>query len=70
MNNQPIVLERVFNAPIDKVWNALTKNEEMKIWYFQLPEFIPVVGFEFRFTGGPAADRQYLHICEITEVKP
>ena len=69
MDNQPIILERVFNAPIDKVWNALTNNEEMKIWYFQLPEFIPVIGFEFRFIGGPTADRQYQHICKITAVE-
>jgi uncharacterized protein YndB with AHSA1/START domain len=42
----------------------------MKQWYFDLKEFRPEVGFEFRFWGGPAEDRQYLHICEITEVIP
>ena len=70
MDNQPYVIERIFMAPIEKVWEAISNKVEMKKWYFDLAEFNPVVGFEFRFTGGPTADRQYLHICEITEVIP
>ncbi len=42
----------------------------MKIWYFDLKEFKPEVGFKFSFTGGPSPERQYLHVCEITEVIP
>jgi len=39
----------------------------MKQWYFKLPEFKPVVGFEFQFEGGPP-EKTYLHFCKITEV--
>lgn len=54
---------------IDKtVWKAITDNEQLKQWYFKLPAFKAEVGFEFRFTGGPSPEKQYLHICEVTEV--
>jgi uncharacterized protein YndB with AHSA1/START domain len=70
MNNKPIQLERLFNAPIERVWKALTDKNEMKIWYFDLKEFKPEIGFKFSFTGGPSPEKQYLHVCEITEVIP
>jgi uncharacterized protein YndB with AHSA1/START domain len=69
MNTQPIVVERTINASVDKTWKALTDNDEMKQWYFKLPEFRPEEGFEFQFEGGD--DKQtYLHLCKITEVIP
>jgi hypothetical protein len=43
---------------------------KMKQWYFDLPEFRAEVGFKFHFSGGPSAERQYLHLCEVTEVVP
>lgn len=70
MTTQPFIIERVFDAPIEEVWRALTQKELMKEWYFDLKEFKPEVGFQFSFTGGPSPDRQYLHLCEITELIP
>jgi uncharacterized protein YndB with AHSA1/START domain len=70
MNNEPFVIERTLNAPIEKVWKAITDKDQMKQWYFDLTEFKPEVGFEFQFSGGPAPERQYLHLCKITEVIP
>ena len=67
MKNEPFVIERTFNAPINKVWRAITNKEEMKQWYFDLAEFKPVVGFEFSFTGENEG-RRYLHLCKIIEV--
>ncbi len=69
MNNEPFVIERTFNAPVAKVWKAITDKNEMKQWYFDLPEFKAEVGFEFQFYGGPP-EKQYLHLCKITEVIP
>jgi len=66
---QPFVIERTLKAPIQKVWEAITDKNKMKEWYFDLPDFKAEVGLEFRFYGGPD-DRQYLHICEVTEVVP
>ena len=34
-----VVLERTFDAPIERVWNALTDVEQMRQWYFDLKEF-------------------------------
>jgi uncharacterized protein YndB with AHSA1/START domain len=70
MENKTIYLERLFNADVKKVWSALTDKNEMKLWYFDLKEFKPEVGFVFQFTGGPSPEKQYLHICEITELIP
>lgn len=68
MKKENVVVERTFNAPIDKVWRAITDKDEMKSWYFQLEDFKPKVGFKFDFTGGPEDGPQYLHLCEVTEV--
>ncbi len=70
MENQPIIVERTLNAPVAKVWKAITDKDEMKIWYFDLAEFKAEVGFKFQFMGGDTEGKQYLHLCEITEVIP
>jgi uncharacterized protein YndB with AHSA1/START domain len=60
----------VYNAPIGKVWHALTDLEKMRQWYFPaLTEFEPEIGFETRFdvqSGG----KTFPHIWKITEVIP
>jgi len=67
MKNEPFVIERTYNASIDKVWSAITNRNEMKQWYFDLKEFKPEVGFEFEFMGGPP-EKSYRHLCKVTEV--
>jgi len=70
MENEPVIVKRIYNVPIEKVWNALTDNNEIKQWYFQLADFKPEVGFKFQFSGGADNGHQYLHLCEVTEVIP
>lgn len=67
MDNEVIVLERVFNAPISRVWKAISNKDEMKNWYFDLEEFRPEVGFKFQFIADKD-EKQYVHLCEVTEV--
>jgi uncharacterized protein YndB with AHSA1/START domain len=67
MNHQPFVIERVFNAPIEKVWKAITDKDQMKQWYFDIPGFRAEVGCEFQFEGG-TEENCYLHLCKVTEV--
>jgi len=69
MKAEPFVIERTYNAPIDKVWQAITDKDKMKEWYFDLEKFKPEVGFEFQFTGG-TEENKFLHLCKITEVIP
>jgi uncharacterized protein YndB with AHSA1/START domain len=68
MSTQPFVIERVYSAPIQKVWEAITVKEKMKEWYFDLAEFKPEVGFEFEFTAGDKDNFQYRHLCRVTKV--
>ena len=69
MKPEPFVIERLLNAPIEKVWKAITDKEQMKQWYFDLPDFKPEPGFEFQFEGGDK-DNIYVHLCKVTEVIP
>ena len=66
---EAVVIERTFNAPVARVWKALTDVEEMRRWYFDLKEFKPEVGFEFAFTVEHEGFK-YCHLCKITEVIP
>jgi uncharacterized protein YndB with AHSA1/START domain len=65
----PIIIERTFSAPIARVWKAITNKDDMARWYFDLEEFKPEVGFEFRFSVEHEGFK-YDHHCKITEVIP
>ena len=66
MKNEPVVIERIFSAPVEKVWKAITYKNEMKQWYFDLADFKPEKGFEFSFKGG-SDDKVYVHLCKVKE---
>ena len=66
---EAVVIERTFNAPVARVWKALTDVEEMRRWYFELKQFKPEVGFEFEFLVEHEG-MKYHHLCEVTEVIP
>ena len=77
LDNQPaqfidgiIVIERVYNAPVQKVWEAITDKDEMKKWYFDLAEFKAEPGFEFKFIGEGKQGEKFLHLCKVIEVVP
>ena len=70
MNNEPFVIERTLNAPVQKVWEALTDKKKMQEWYFYLSDFKPGVGFEFSFPGKGNEGQDYIHLCKITKVEP
>lgn len=45
-----VKLEVLLKGSIDSVWEAITKPELMKLWYFEdMPDFKPEVGFTTRF---------------------
>jgi uncharacterized protein YndB with AHSA1/START domain len=69
MKKAPLVFERVYDAPIEKTWAAITNRDQMKQWYFDIKEFKAEKGFKFHFTGGDEKV-QYLHQCEILECDP
>ena len=67
--SEPLVIERTFDASIERVWKAITNAEEMRHWYFELEEFKPEKGFEFEFTVEHNGET-YHHLCEVTDVIP
>jgi len=67
MKQEPFVIERTYNAPVEQVWNAITDKNAMKQWYFDIAEFKPEVGFEFSFEGRDKG-KVFIHLCKITEV--
>jgi uncharacterized protein YndB with AHSA1/START domain len=66
---EPIVIERIFNAPVPRVWQALTDVDQMREWYFDLKEFKAQIGFEFDFVVEHEGN-SYHHLCRVTEVIP
>ncbi len=66
---EAVVIERTFNAPVERVWKALTDVDEMRQWYFDVKEFRPEVGSEFEFVVEHEG-MTYHHLCRVTEVIP
>ena len=67
--SEPLIIERTFNAPVAKVWNAITDVDQMRQWYFDLKEFRAEVGFEFEFLIEHEGNT-YHHLCKVMEVVP
>jgi uncharacterized protein YndB with AHSA1/START domain len=67
MAAEAIVLERTFNAPVARVWKALTDVNQMRQWYFDLKELKPEPGFEFEFVVEHEGNT-YHHLCRVTDV--
>ena len=64
-----VVIERTFDAPVARVWDALTEVNQMRHWYFDLKEFRAEVGFEFDFTVEHNGNT-YRHLCRIIGAVP
>ena len=69
MAAEPVIVERVFDAPTAAVWKAITDKDAFKHWYFEIAEFEPSVGCEFQFTH-EANGFKYVHHCKVIEVVP
>jgi len=66
----PIITQQNFNQPIEKVWNALTKFELMRLWFFDnIPYFEAKVGFKTQFNV-QSENRDFLHLWTVVEVIP
>jgi len=68
--NNPVVLERIFNSPVERVWHAITDINQMRLWYFpQLENFQPEKGFETQFNVHHEG-KDFLHIWKVKDVVP
>jgi uncharacterized protein YndB with AHSA1/START domain len=66
---EAVIVERILNAPVPRVWEALTDVDQMRQWYFDLKQFTPEVGFGFEFVVEHEGNT-YHHLCKVTEVIP
>ncbi len=64
-----IVIEEIFIASQEQVWQAITEKDQMKIWYFDIPDFTLQEGIIFNFYE-PGERKQFHHRCEIRQVIP
>ncbi len=55
----------VFNAPIQKVWDAVSTSEGIAAW-FMPNDFQPILGHDFILNAGPYGDSP----CKVTEFDP
>lgn len=69
MDEKILIIERTYEAPIEKVWEALTNKDQMKQWYFEVSDFKAEVGFEFQFSAENEG-KTYLHRCKVVEASP
>lgn len=67
MSRDVIHIEITYDAPISKVWEALTDKDSIKEWYFNIPDFSVEKGAEFDFYKA-GFKREFLHRCKILEV--
>lgn len=70
MQSKSVNINQVIDAPVERVWSAITDKDQLKQWFFELNAFEPVVGFEFGFRGKGHKGETYVHKCRITQVVP
>jgi uncharacterized protein YndB with AHSA1/START domain len=66
----PIIIEQLFDNPINEVWKAITVLDQMTQWFFDnIPDFKAELGFKVQFNV-KAPSRDFLHLWEVIEVIP
>lgn len=51
-DNDAVVIERVFDAPIDLIWRLWTEPEHFQAWYGPVGASVPVARMDVRVGGG------------------
>ncbi|WP_289055717.1 SRPBCC family protein [Carboxylicivirga marina] len=69
MEADVIICQEEFNCSTKKLWQAITKVEEMRQWFFDnIPAFKAELGFETSFMVD-AGERKFMHVWKIVDVK-
>lgn len=70
VSDPPVVVEQVFNKPVEEVWKAITDRDQMVQWFFDnIPEFKATKGFSTQFNV-QAPSRDFMHLWKVVEVIP
>ena len=70
ISENPISVKYSYNAPLKRVWKAITDHSEMIQWYFDMiPAFEAEIGFETHFLVTNEG-REFTHRWEVTAIIP
>ena len=68
--DQSIIVEARFKTSSEKLWQAITDEDQMRQWFFEnIPAFNPEEGFETQFNV-KSNGRNFLHQWKIMRVIP
>lgn len=66
--DKQVLIEHKFNTNIEKLWYAITKPEEMRVWLFEnIPDFKAEVGFKTQFPV-KSGEHTFTHLWRVTKV--
>lgn len=65
-----IVIKRLYQHPIEKVWQAIATEQGMANWLMPLEDFEPKLGNEFRMKTKPYGKFDGTVICRILDIEP
>lgn len=66
---EKVIAQSLIKASPEKIWRALTNADEMRNWYFDIPDFRLKLHHSFNFYE-PGGENKYHHQCEILEIIP
>ncbi len=70
MSDKPIIVEQYLEASRQKVWVAITQQDQMIQWFFEnIESFRAELGFKTQFVV-LSGDRTFTHLWKILEVEP
>lgn len=63
------IIKRVYQAPVDLVWEVITKREHLKNWYFDFTEDWKLsIGAVFEWEAGDTESKLWLHRGEMLDI--
>ncbi len=69
-NEKPVIVSQTFQVPKERLWAAITEQNQMIKWFFeQIEAFEPKVGFKTQFVIENEG-RIFPHVWEVKEVIP
>jgi len=69
MRQQTIHIERTYPIALADLWQAITNKDNMKEWFFEIPNFTMEIGGEFEFYRHNKREDS-LHHCQVLDVIP
>jgi uncharacterized protein YndB with AHSA1/START domain len=68
-NMNKVIIEAVFDESKQKIWQAITQPEAMKVWYFDINNFKLEENAVFSFYE-EGEKKEYFHECKILQIIP